>query len=138
MTTYDPVPPDDGDGPARTRTGPSPVRRVLTSKVPLWLLLAVAAAVGMILSILLVVQQQSAIELDPVVGAAERIDVSILVCNSEIDRLRVNPRASELDLESLFHDEGAGVVDVTVDRRDCPEGPGTSPEGVTTSTAPLP
>lgn len=127
------MPPEDDEDGGPAADGPSPVRRALTAKVPLWLLLAVAAVVAMTLSILLVVQQQSAIELDPVIGAAEQVDMTILVCNSEIDRLRVNPRAAELDLENLFSEEGSGVVDVVVDRRDCADGTNGAP-GVTTTT----
>lgn len=116
-------PPARSAPPARPGTGEeSPLRRVLTTKVPLWLLLAAAAAIAMTLSTMLVVQQQTEIELGPAVGAAESVEVRITICNAEIDRLRINPRTAELDLEELLTGEGAAGADVTVDRRDCAEG----------------
>lgn len=118
MSEYEGEAPGARERPGRS--GPSPVRRVLLRKVPLWLLVAVSLAIAVVLSTLLVIQQQSAIDLNPVVGAAEQVDMEITVCNAEVDRLKLNPRAAELDLEGLFKDQGADQADVRIERRDCP------------------
>ncbi len=44
----------------------------------------------------------------------------MILCNHDVDRLDLNPRHEELDLEAVLRDEGAGAADVRIDRRDCP------------------
>jgi len=79
--------------------------------------------VGGILALLLLVQARAAVRLGPAVGAAEDIEVNMTLCNADVDRLDINPRATELRLEDLLRGEGARNVDVVVGRKDCPKPP---------------
>lgn len=121
MSEFETESPGDAERPPKE--GPGAFGRFLALRVPLWALLAVTVAVAAIMAVMMVIQQQSAIDLNPVVGAAEEIDMEVTVCNHEVDRLELNPRAAELDLEDLFTDQGAGAADVRVERRDCPRPP---------------
>lgn len=98
-------------------------RRLLTTRIPVWATLAIVVVVGGILGAMLVVQAQSSVRLGPAAGAAQQVDASMVLCNEDVDRLRLNPRASELDLEDVFRQAGAAAVDVTVKRIDCPKPP---------------
>jgi hypothetical protein len=102
----------------------SGLKRVLTRRLPAWVTFAAVIAVTAVLGGMLVMQQLGALRLDPAVGAAEQIEMRIELCNAEVDRLDINPRESERDLEETFTDEGAAEARVRVDRRDCPPGAG--------------
>lgn len=106
-----------GRGDAR---GGSVVGRLLRRRVPVWLLLAAVAAVAAALAAALVLERQSSVELGPAVGTAERVVVQMTLCNGDVDRLDLNPRRAELDLEDVLREEGAAAADVRVERRDCP------------------
>lgn len=116
--------PDDVRG--RDRREPSPplgpgvARRVLTAAIPVWALLAAVAVVAAAFSVALIVQSRSAVHLGPAVGASQTVDVRLVLCNRDVDRLRLNPRTAELDLEQVMRDQGAQAVDVVLERRDCP------------------
>lgn len=98
-------------------------RSILTRRVPAWSALLVVALVAAALTTALIVVRQSAGELGPAVGTAERIEVDMTLCNHDVDRLDLNPRHEELDLEAVLRDDGAGAVDVRINRRDCPKPP---------------
>lgn len=100
--------------------GPSLPRRVLTSRTPVWVVLVVTATAVVSFGVLLIIQAQSDIEIGPAVGAAREVNVRMTLCNADVDRLGLNPRTSELDLEELLLGEGAQRVDVIVERIDCP------------------
>lgn len=102
--------------------------RALTRRVPIWLVLGAFFVVVGSLLLALFVERRSSVELGPAVGAAERIEVQMTLCNRDVDRLDLNPRHEELGLEGVLREEGAGAVNVEVDRRDCPR-PKGSDEG---------
>ncbi|MDQ6728155.1 MAG: hypothetical protein M3066_18635 [Actinomycetota bacterium] len=83
--------------------------------------MAAVAVVVVAFSVALITQARSMIDLGPTVGASQSVDVHLVVCNRDIDRLQVNPRKAELGLEKVLRDEGAQAADVVVERRDCPE-----------------
>lgn len=109
---------DQGEG--RGGGGKAGAPRLLARRIPLWAALAAVAAVAVLLTSLLALQLRSSVELGPAVGVAERIEVDMTLCNQEVDRLEINPRRAELDLEDVLREEGAGTADVRVERRDCP------------------
>ncbi|HEX2064222.1 MAG TPA: hypothetical protein VHE80_07345 [Acidimicrobiales bacterium] len=93
---------------------------VLTRRIPAWsaLLVVVIIAAGLLAA--LIAARQSAVELGPAVGTAERVEIDMTLCNHDVDRLDLNPRHEELELEGVLRDEGARAADVNIDRRDCP------------------
>ncbi len=105
----------------RNAPGPGVARRVLTAGVPAWALLAAVAVVVVAFSVALIVQARSTVHLDPAVGAAQTLDVHLVLCNRDVDRLQLNPRKAELGLEKVMRDQGAQAVDVVLERRDCPK-----------------
>lgn len=117
----------DDDAPIdRGQRGPGagPYRRHREStRIPAWATLAILVVVGGILAAMLVVQARSSVRLGPAAGAAQQVDVNMVLCNEVVDRLQLNSRASELGLEEVFRQAGAAAVDVTVERIDCPEPP---------------
>lgn len=94
--------------------------RALSRRVPIWLALAAFFVVAGSLLLALFVERRSSVQLGPAVGAAERIEVQMTLCNRDVDRLDLNPRHEELALEGVLSEEGARAVNVEVDRRDCP------------------
>lgn len=112
------MPQEHDDEASHHRGGRAPA--FLSRPIPLWLLLAAVAMVGAVLTVALFLERQSSVDLGPAVGTAERIEVDITLCNGEVDRLDLNPRRVELDLEDILRDEGAAATNVTVERRDCP------------------
>lgn len=102
--------------------------RAFTRRVPIWLVLGVFVVVVGSLLLALFAERRSSVELGPAVGAAERIEVQMTLCNRDVDRLDLNPRHEELDLEGVLREEGAGAVNVEVDRRDCPRPKGSDEE----------
>ena len=97
---------------------------VLGTRVPLWSLLlvaVVAAVVGIATYVLRDVPDLGA------VGHSERVDMTLHLCNAEVDAHRINPRAAELDLESELRAHGAKAANVRVERRDCPRGSSGTP-----------
>lgn len=113
---------EDDVAPAErpTERSRSMVASLLTRRIPVWSALLVVAVVAGSLIAALVVVRQSAVELGPGVGTAQRIEVDMTLCNHDVDRLDLNPRHEELDLERVLRDEGARAADVRTDRRDCP------------------
>jgi hypothetical protein len=101
--------------------GPGLARRVLTRAVPLWALLAAVVVVAVAFTVVLAVRAASEVRLGPAVGVAQELDVRLLLCNADVDRVSINPRQAELDLEEVLRDEGAKAVTVRLERRDCPE-----------------
>ena len=101
----------------------SALRRALSARVPVWLLLATLLFVAGTLAAFLVVEVRSGVDLPPAVGAAREVDVQMTLCNAEVDRLGINPRAAELDLERVLRSEGARTAKVVVQREDCPATP---------------
>lgn len=102
--------------------------RALARRVPIWLALGAFFVVAGSLLLALFVERRSSVELGPAVGAAERIEVQMTLCNRDVDRLDLNPRHEELELEGVLREEGAGAVKVNIDRRDCPR-PNAGDEG---------
>lgn len=94
--------------------------RALRRRVPVWLVLGAFVVVAGSLTLALFIERRSSVELGPAVGSAERIEVQMTLCNHDVDRLELNPRRAELDLEDVLRDQGAGEADVKLDRRDCP------------------
>ncbi len=92
----------------------------LGRRIPVWAVLAVIVAVTAVFTVVLLVQRRSAVDLGPAVPVAERIEVHMRLCNEDVDRLDLNPRRAELDVEAVLRREGADIADVTVERRDCP------------------
>ncbi len=113
-------PADDDPVPAAAGLDPAPTRRFLGARVPLWAVLASVLVVVAILGLLLFVQARAAVDLGPAVGTAKRIELQMTLCNADVDRLEINPRAAELDLEKVLGQLGAETVQATVDREDCP------------------
>ena len=111
--------PVEAEGRGRERPR---LRRVLSARVPVWVLL-VALVVAVILAGLLVVEARSGVHLPPAVGAAQDVDVRMTLCNADVDRLELNPRTAELDLEDVLRSEGARAANVVVEREDCPTTP---------------
>lgn len=106
--------------PPAARAGPA--GRVLQARVPVWALLALLLAVAVAFGALLL-QAGSGVELGPAVATARDVEVRITLCNADVDRLEINPRAAELDLEETLVEEGASDADVIVNRLDCPRVP---------------
>ncbi len=101
-------------------SGRSALRRVLSMSVPVWVLLVTVLVVAGTLAALLVVEARSGVHLPPAVGAAREVDVEMTLCNADVDRLEINPRTAELDLEGLLRSQGARTASVVVQREDCP------------------
>ncbi len=101
--------------------GPGVARRVLTAGIPAWALLAAVAVVVVAFSVAMIAQARSSVHLGPAVGVSQSVDVHLVLCNRDVDRLQLNPRKAELGLEKVMRDEGAQAVDVVLERRDCPE-----------------
>lgn len=115
----------EGSEPARPAPQPSDpgagiARRALTVGVPLWALLVMAAIVAGGFGVAMIAQARSATHLGHAVAAAKRVEVHMTLCNRDVDRLGINPRTSELDLEKTLRDHGAAEADVVVERIDCP------------------
>ncbi len=112
---------DAGDPP--NRRGPQArqpgLRRVLSARVPVWVLMVSLLAVAGTLGALLLVEARSTVDLAPAVGVAQRIDVRMTLCNGDVDRLKLNPRRAELDLEDVLRSEGSRMANVVVQREDC-------------------
>lgn len=100
--------------------GGSALGRALSRRVPVWLVIGAVVVVAGSLGLALFIERRSSVELGPAVGSAERIEVQMTLCNRDVDRLDLNPRHAELDLEDVLRQEGARNADVRVDRRDCP------------------
>ena len=112
------------DDEAEREQRPGPVfRRALSARVPVWILLVSLLSVAGVLVVLLLTQSRSAGQLAPAVGAAQRVHVEMTLCNADVDRLEINPRTSELELEGALRSEGARMADVVVHREDCPRSP---------------
>lgn len=105
------------DRPERRPSVPSALARVLGARVPLWILLAVVAAGGVLVAVLTLTSDEVA--LGPAVTRAERVEVEILLCNEVVDAEGMNPRQAELDLQDELREIGAGEAKVRIDRRDC-------------------
>ena len=101
----------------KARSRPS---ALLTRPIPVWAALAAVAAVAAVLGVALAVARASSVELGPAIETAEWVEVDVTLCNEDVDRLDLNPRHAELDLEGVLRTEGARAVDVRVERRDCP------------------
>ena len=82
---------------------------VLGTRVPLWSLLlvaVVAAVVGIATYVLRDVPDLGA------VGHSERVDMTLHLCNAEVDAHTINPRAAELDLVEVSPQADPPVVRV--------------------------
>lgn len=101
----------------------SALRGVLSTRVPVWVLLVTLLFVAGTLAALLMVVARSGVHLPPVVGASREVDVHMKLCNADVDRLEINPRTAELDLEGVLRSQGARVASVVVQREDCPTTP---------------
>lgn len=95
-------------------------KRALTASVPLWVLISCVLFLVVVGGIAFLVQAASVTHLGPAVGASQKVDVTMTLCNRDVDSKGINPRAAELDLQSLLRDEGARAADVVVNRIDCP------------------
>ncbi len=84
-------------------------------------MLSTVLLVGLGLGAALLLQAPSGPDIGPAVGAAREVDLRLIICNAAVDRLDLNPRTSELELEDLLRREGAESVDVVVERVDCPQ-----------------
>lgn len=104
---------DDHDG----RRVPAVLGRVLGARVPLWLLLAVVAAGGLVFAVSALASDE--VELGPAVTRAERVEAEILLCNEVVDAEAMNPRQAELDLQDALRDLGAAEAKARIERRDC-------------------
>lgn len=109
---------------SESRSDHRPLPRGHTARVPVLLFVGTILVVSAMFGALLLAQARSAVDLGPAVGAAERVEVRLTLCNADVDRLEINPRATELRLEELLREEGAAASQVVVDRRDCPMPPG--------------
>ncbi|HVF76441.1 MAG TPA: hypothetical protein VM938_15500 [Acidimicrobiales bacterium] len=107
---------DDHETSERSR----PNRRVLSARVPLWTLLVAVGAVVLLLGAVIVMQRMNATSLGSAVAGAQEVDVRMVICNAEVDRREINPRAEELDLQETLTDHGAGQAQVRIERVDCP------------------
>ncbi len=115
------MPDDHEQSPAsRGQGAPGLLRRTLTASVPLWLLLACVLFLAVVGGIAFLVQAASATHLGPAVGASQHVEVTMTLCNRDVDSKGINPRAAELDLQSLLRDKGARAANVVVSRIDCP------------------
>ncbi len=104
-------------GPGRGIAG-----RVLTFRLPLWLVLAMLCAVAAVFLVVLLSQDE--VELGPGVDGAVDASVSLTLCNETVDRRGINPRAAELELQEGLQEAGAKQVSVKVNRIDCgPDAP---------------
>ncbi len=115
-------PPGEGDGDRSGRGDKSIAARVLTFRLPLWLVLvALFVVAGLFLLMLL---SQDEVDLGPGVDGAVEASVSLTLCNETVDRRGINPRTAELELQEGLEDAGAKQVSVEVNRVDCgPEAP---------------
>lgn len=103
--------------PAAERRG---AQRILTTKVPAWVVAAAVLVVAAVLGALIAIERSSSVELGPAIGGAQRVEVRLDICNGEVDRRAINPRQAELDLQETLIDEGAEEARVRVERHDCP------------------
>lgn len=97
-----------------------PGRRILSARVPLWTLLLAVGAVALVLGTALVMQRMNATSYGPAVAGAQEVEVRMVICNAEVDRRELNPRAEELDLQDKLTDHGADQALVRIERVDCP------------------
>lgn len=95
-------------------------RRVLSARVPLWTLLVAVGAVVLVLGAVIVMQRMNASSLGPGLAGAQEVEVRMVICNAEVDRRDINPRAEELDLQETLTDYGADEARVRIERVDCP------------------
>ena len=95
-------------------------RRALSARVPLWALLLAVGAVVLALGTVIVMDRLNATSLGPAVAGAQDVEVRMVICNAEVDRRGINPRAEELDLQETLTDHGAGRAQVRIERVDCP------------------
>lgn len=95
-------------------------RGVLSTRVPLWTLLVAVAAVALVLGTIIVTQRMNAVSLGPALAGAQEVEVRMVICNAEVDRREINPRAEEIDLQKTLTDHGAGQAQVRIERVDCP------------------
>ncbi len=117
----------DHDGRPSERDGSQPgaasaARRVLTFRVPLWVVLVMLFVVaGLLLALVL---SRDELDLGEGVDGAVEASVSLTLCNETVDRRGINPRTAELDFQEGLKDAGAKEASVTVTRIDCgPEAP---------------
>lgn len=109
---------------------PGSVRRILVTRVPLWLLISSVLAVAAALLVVVVVQARASVHLGPAAGVARQVEVRLTLCNRDVDKEGINPRTEELALEKVFRDRGARNSNVVVERIDCPppsSGPASEP-----------
>ncbi len=97
------------DEPAREPAHAGVLRKTATARVPLWLLAAVVVAVGITFGVVLVLQAGSAVRLGPAVGVAENVEVTMTLCNRDVDRKGINPRTADVELERVLKEEGAAA-----------------------------
>ncbi len=97
-----------------------PRRRVLSARVPLWTLLIAVGAVVLVLGAVILMQRMSTTALGPALAGAQEVEVRMVICNAEVDRREINPRAEELDLQQTLTDHGADQARVRIERVDCP------------------
>lgn len=102
-------------------------RRLLSARVPLWTLLFAVAVVVVALGVVVVMQRLNATSLGPAVAGAQNVEVRLVICNAEVDRREINPRAAELNLQDTLTDHGADRAQVRIERIDCPTPAGTTP-----------
>ncbi|MDP9070783.1 MAG: hypothetical protein M3N68_05770 [Actinomycetota bacterium] len=89
----------------------------------MWALLLIVLLVSALFTAVVVAQARGAVQVDPAVGIAQRAEMQLTLCNRDVDRVDLNPRHAELELERLLRDQGARSADVRIDRRDCPSRP---------------
>ncbi len=86
----------------------------------MWVLLVTLLLAAGTLGAFLVVEARSGVHLPAAVGAARDVDVQMKLCNADVDRLEINPRTAELDLEGVLRSQGTNTANVVVQREDCP------------------
>lgn len=86
----------------------------------MWALLLIVLLASAVFTAVVVAQALGAVQVDPAVGIAQRAEMQLTLCNRDVDRLELNPRHAELELEKLLRDQGARSAEVRIERRDCP------------------
>ena len=66
------------------------------------------------------IKQDKEVTLNPLVKTAEKVQVTLLVCNEKIDELEIDPRKEEKRLELEYTNNAkVKLADVKISRKDC-------------------
>lgn len=93
--------------------------KILKVKIPFWFILFTVIMLMVTFGVFKI-KQDKEVTLNPLVKTAEKVQVTLLVCNEKIDELEIDPRKEEKRLELEYTNNAkVKLADVKISRKDC-------------------